>query len=63
MNLGGCQYEYSVRRWFLERFEQSVERGITEHMHFIYYVNFVASQVGSEVYLLSEFSDIIHACI
>ena len=50
-----------MRGRFFQRFQQGIERGCREHMHFIDDVNLIPSLVGREIDLIPQGAHIIHA--
>ncbi len=57
------QYKNDMRRWFLQRFEQRIERWIGEHMNLINDIELDASLTWSKANLLTEVTDFINSTI
>jgi len=60
MGFGGSQDEDNMGWRFLEGLEQSIGGFFGEHMDFIYYIDLIASLVGSIIDPLTEVSDFIN---
>ena len=63
MSFGSRQDKDDMRWRFLKSFEQGVSGRISEHMDFVYDVDFVTGLVGSVVDPFPELPDVINATI
>jgi hypothetical protein len=63
VEFGGGEDEVRVRGWFLERFEQRVERFLREHVHFVDDVDLRGGNDGGELDFLEQAADIVDAAI
>jgi hypothetical protein len=63
MAFGRGENEDNVRGGFLQRFEQRVEGGIRQHVHFIDDIDAIPTSKRRELDVLPDFSYVIHAGI
>jgi hypothetical protein len=59
LRIGGGQQELDVRRRFLERFQQRVERVIRQHVHLVDEVHLVASAARCVLHVVEQFTRVI----
>ena len=55
--------EFHVRRRFLQRFEQRIERGRRKHVHFVDEINFVATFRRRVAHVVAQFAHVFHAVV
>ncbi len=56
----GGKKELHMRWRFFENFEKGIERGITEHMHFINDINLIRTVCGHVVGVFAKLADIFN---
>ena len=63
LGLGGGQDEHHVFRRLLQRFQQRVERGVGEHVHFVDDVHLVLAELRGIIHLFQQLANFLHAAV
>ena len=61
--LRGREYENRVCRWFFQGLEEGVEGGSGEHMHLVYDVHAVLSDLRRDLHLVHQALYVVHSVV
>ena len=63
LRLGGGQDEHHVGGRLLQRFEQGVEGGVGQHVHFVDDIHLVLAELRRVIHLFQQVADFLHAAV
>ena len=58
-----CKYKNGIGGWLFEGFQKGIKCRRAEHVHFVYYIDFIFSGLRSKTHLVNQIPDIINGII